>query len=101
MGCDFFRDNTGTLCFSPKNCTGKMIDRYVTIFGINPNNNISLPLEKSDHTDTDDSELLDGEGISKCLSLVESLQWAIFIRCTDIQTSLMTLSSFSVAPRDR
>ena len=61
----FFRDNTGTLYFLSKKYIGEMIDRYVTIFGIKLNNNISLPLEKSEHTDTDGSELLDGEGISK------------------------------------
>ena len=42
-----------------------MIDRYATIFGIKLNNSTSLQLEKSEHTDTDDSELLDGEDISK------------------------------------
>ena len=99
LGCDFFRDELGTLCFSPKKYIGKMIDGYKTMFGSKPKANVTSPLEKGDHPELDDSALLDEDGISKYQSLIGSLQWAISLGRFDIITSVMTMSSFRAAPR--
>ena len=36
LGCDFFRDEDGTLCMAPKKYITKMIDSYVLMFGTKP-----------------------------------------------------------------
>ena len=76
LGCDFFRDELGVLCFSPKKYIEKMVDGYKTMFGANPKGNVSSPLEKGDHPEIDDTHLLDEDGIAKYQSLIGSLQWA-------------------------
>ena len=99
LGCDFFRDGSGTLCFSPKKFIDKMIDGYMTLFKSKPKTNVSSPLEKGDHPELDYSELLDEEGISIYQSLIGSLQWAVSLGRLDIMTAVMTMSSFRAIPR--
>jgi hypothetical protein len=36
MGCDYFRDDTGTLCFGPCKYIEKMLDQYEKMFGAKP-----------------------------------------------------------------
>ena len=48
LGCDFFRDSTGTLAFSPKKYIEKMKDSYIGMFGSAPKE-FSSPLDKNDH----------------------------------------------------
>ena len=52
----------------------KMADGYRTMFGTNPKGNVISPLEKGDHPELDDSNLLDEDGIDKYQSLIGSLQ---------------------------
>lgn len=99
LGCDFFRDKNGILCFSPKKYIEKMIDGYKAMFKVKPKETVLSPLEKGDHPELDNSKLLDEEGISKYQSLIGSLQWAISLGRLDITTAVMTLSSFRAAPR--
>ncbi len=99
LGCDFFRDELGVLCFSPKKYIEKMVDGYKTMFGANPKSNVSSPLEKGDHPEIDDTHLLDEDGIAKYQSLIGSLQWAISLGRFDVQTAVMSMSSFRAAPR--
>jgi hypothetical protein len=47
------------------------------MFGEKPNGNVYLPLEKGDHPELDDLELLDQTGIKNYQSIIGSLQWAI------------------------
>ena len=60
--------------------------------------NCYSPLEKGDHPELDDSELLDATGTQHYFSLIGMLQWAISIGCLDISTAVMTMSSFCAAP---
>ena len=99
LGCDYFRDKTNTLCFSPRKYIEKMIDGYKTLFKSKPKVNVSSPLEKGDHPELDQSEFLDDEGISIYQSLIGSLQWAVSLGRLDIMTAVMTLSSFRAMPR--
>jgi hypothetical protein len=99
LGMDFFRDDDGTLCITPKKYLNKMFDQYKRTFGENPKQNVTSPLEKGDHPELDESELLDEEGITKYQSIIGSLQWAVSIGRFDIQTAVMTMSSFRSAPR--
>ena len=99
LGCDFFRDSEGVLCSAPRKYIEKMTDSYFQMFGSKPKQTYTSPLEKGDHPELDESELLDDEGIAKYQSLVGSMQWAVSIGRLDITTAVMTLSGFRVAPR--
>jgi len=99
LGCDFYRDEHGVLCFGPKKYIEKMEDAYVRMFGKKPKRNISSPLESNDHPELDTSELLDDDGIARYQSIIGQLQWAVSLGRFDVGTAVMTMSSFRVAPR--
>ena len=99
LGCDFFRDSQGTLCFGPRKYIERMYDQYKKLFGKAPPQKCSSPLEKNDHPELDDSPLLGQEDIAKYQSLIGALQWAISLGRFDVATAVMTMSSFRVAPR--
>ena len=98
LGCDFFRDKDGVLCYAPKKYIERMIDNYVRIFGQKPRFATS-PLVKGDHPELDTSDLLDFEKIKIYQSLIGALQWVIQIGRFDIATAVMTMSRFRAAPR--
>ncbi|MEL7196406.1 MAG: reverse transcriptase domain-containing protein, partial [Bacteroidota bacterium] len=99
LGMDFNRDDDGTLRITPDKYIEKIMDNYKRTFGEAPRQNVMSPVEKGDHPELDESEFLDDEGISRYQSLIGSLQWAVSIGRFDIQTPVMTLSSFRAAPR--
>ena len=98
LGCDFFRDDEGVMCFQPKKYIEKMLENYERIFGKMPRKYHS-PLEKGDHPETDTSDLLDEEQTKIYQSLIGALQWVIQIGRFDVCTAVMTLSRFRAAPR--
>ena len=98
LGCDYFRDKDGTLCYGPRKYISKMIGQFENMFGCKPREYTS-PLEKGDHPEVDTSELLDDEGIKKYQTMIGSLQWAVSLGRFDIQTATMTMSRFRAAPR--
>jgi hypothetical protein len=98
LGCDYFRDKNGTLCCGPKKYITKMLDQYQNMFGCKPREYTS-PLEKGDHPEVDDSEMLDNDGIKKYQTMIGCLQWAVSLGRFDIQTATMTMSRFRAAPR--
>ncbi|MFM8621767.1 MAG: reverse transcriptase domain-containing protein, partial [Holophagaceae bacterium] len=99
LGCDFERDKDGTLCMVPRQYIERMIGQYERMFGSKPKTNVTSPLEKGDHPESDKSDLLDPTGIQQYQSLIGSLQWAVTIGRFDITTAVMTMSSFRAAPR--
>ena len=99
LGIDFHRDKNGVLCMSPKKYIEKICESFEIIFGHPPRTNCKAPIEKNDHPELDTSELLDEEFIQLYQSLIGALQWVVSIGCFDVQTAVMTLSSFRVAPR--
>jgi hypothetical protein len=60
---DFIRDDDGTLCLSPVKYIEKLINNYEKLFGENPKQIVTSPLEKGDHPETDTSNFLDNTGI--------------------------------------
>ena len=100
LGNDFFRDESGTLCFGPKKYIEKMAIEYKRLFGSEPKRNVLSPLVKNDHPELDDSPMLDEDGIRKYQSLIGTLQWTITLGRFDVGTAVMTMSSFRVAPRE-
>jgi len=99
LGCDFFRDVEGVLCFAPKRYIDKMVDSYERMFGEKPRQTYSSPLESNDHPEVDDSPVLESEEIRKYQSLIGALQWAVSIGRMDVTTAVMTMSGYRVAPR--
>jgi len=74
LGCDFFRDETGTLCVGPRKYIDRMVQQYKMLFGCKPNHKVTSPLEKNDHPEMDTSPLLGMDDISKYQSLIGELQ---------------------------
>jgi hypothetical protein len=99
LGCDWFRDEDGVLCFAPRKYIVKMIATYERLFGRKPKPYAS-PLTGGDHPEIDDSGLLDLAGVSIYQSLIGSLQWVIQLGRIDICTAVMTMSRFRAAPRE-
>jgi Reverse transcriptase (RNA-dependent DNA polymerase) len=99
LGCDFFRDDDNVLCMAPRKYIDKMVDAYTRMFGEPPKRKYSSPLEKGDHPESDLSPLLNDEGITQYQSLIGMMQWAISLGRFDINTAVMTLSSFAMMPR--
>jgi hypothetical protein len=99
LGMDFIRDPKGMLCIKPKKYIERMLANYERIFGEKPKKSYYSPLDKGDHPELDDSELLDETGIKTYQSLIGALQWVVSIGRFDVQTALMTLSSFRTLPR--
>ena len=99
LGMDFFRDEEGNLCMAPRKYIEKMLGTYERMFGEQPKQVYSSPLEKGDHPEMDTSDLLDATGITNYQSLIGALQWAVSIGRLDITTAVMTLAGFRVAPR--
>lgn len=59
LGCDFFREEDGTLCMAPQKYIEKVSAQYEKIYREKPRTNVRPPLEKGDHPELDSSELLD------------------------------------------
>jgi Reverse transcriptase (RNA-dependent DNA polymerase) len=93
LGCNFFRDEDGVLCYAPKRYILRMLDTFKRPFGKQPKQYVA-PLEGGDHPELDDSELLEIEDIKVYQSLIGALQWVIQIGRFDITTHMMTLSRF-------
>ena len=72
---------------------------YHQLYGIFPPTSPTSPLVENDHPELDVSEFLDEEGIQQYQSLIGSMQWLIAIGRWDIQTAVMSLSSFRAQPR--
>lgn len=98
LGCDYFRDPDGTLCYGPRRYIDKMVADFERMFKERPRP-YSSPLERGDHPEADVSELLDIEGIKQYQSLIGSAQWAVQLGRIDVTTAVMTMSSFRAAPR--
>ena len=102
LGCGFDRDEDGTLCMDPSKYIDKMEESYYEerLFGEQPNDKVLSPLLKGDHPELDTSILLEENDIVEIYqSLIGSMQWAVSIGQWDIQTTVMTLSSFRAQPR--
>ena len=100
LGCDYFREEDGTLCVGPKKYITRMEASYKNHFGTNPSHKVQSPLEKGDHPELDDTPLLDEDGIAKYQSLIGTLQWTITLGRFDVATAVMTMSGFRAAPRE-
>ena len=98
LGCDYFRDKDGVLCYAPRKYIEKCLDNYERLFGSKPRQ-VYSPLNKGDHPEMDTSELLDVEETQIYQSLIGSLQWTIQIGRFDVATAVMSMSCFRAMPQ--
>jgi Reverse transcriptase (RNA-dependent DNA polymerase) len=99
LGMDFTRDNDKTLCISPTMYIDKLVKHYEKTLGMKPNTSVTSPLEKGDHPELNTSDLCTTEPIAQYQSMIGALQWIVTIRRFDINTAVMTMSGFRIAPR--
>jgi len=98
LGCDYERDQDGTLRMQPKKYVLKMKDTYYRLFGENPRS-YNSPLIPNDSPELDETELLEEDDIKKYQTMIGQAQWVIQIGRFDIAVHVMTMSSFRAAPR--
>ena len=98
LGCDYERDEDGTLVQIPRKYIQKMMDQYKQMYGELPPEAKS-PLEKNDHPELDESRLCTPEEIKNYQSMIGALQWLITLGRIDVFTATMSMSRFRVAPK--
>jgi hypothetical protein len=96
---NFHRDDDNTLCISPAKYIDKLIKNSEKLFGMKPSASVTSPLEKGDHPELDTLQLCDADQIAQYQSMIGSLQWIVTIGRFDINTVVMTMSGFRMAPR--
>jgi len=99
LGCDYFYDDEGLLCFAPKKYIEKMELTYRQMFGEKPKGRPRSPLESGDNPELDTSEFLKEDDIKKYQSMIGAAQWVINLGRFDIAVHVMSMSSFRVQPR--
>jgi hypothetical protein len=94
LGANLFRDGKGMLCMAPQKYIERLVSSYEKMFGEKPSAKMSSPLERGDHPELDDTELLDANGIQQYQSLIGSMQWVISLEHFYIAMAVMSMSSF-------
>ena len=69
------------------------------MFKQDPPKNMRTPLEKNDHPELDDTEILNGESLQHYLTMIGQLQWLVTLGRFDIRAHITTMSRFRSAPR--
>ena len=77
----------------------RLIESYRSMFKHDPPKNMRTPLDKNDHPELDDTELLTGESNQHYLTIIGQLQWLVTLGRFDIHAQVTTMSSFRSAPR--
>ena len=65
LGCDYKRDEDGTLAMGLVRYIERMAEGYERTFGTKPRQSYRSPLEPNDHPELDDTTLLEMDGIVK------------------------------------
>ncbi|KAL7572818.1 hypothetical protein ACA910_014673 [Epithemia clementina (nom. ined.)] len=97
LGCKYILDLDGTLAASPKKYIGKILDSYKSMFGEEPKI-FKSPLEKNDHPDLDNTDLVDSNGIQTFMFMIGQLHWTVTLGRFDIMSQVVSLSRFRLAP---
>ena len=68
----------------PRKYIERMVSQYERMFGKKPSSVMTSPIEKNDHPETDESEFLLADDVTKYQSLIGSAQWAVSLGRIDI-----------------
>ena len=99
LGVDYTRDKDQTLVCQPKKYIDRLLESYQSMFKQDPPKNKRTPLEKNDHPELDDTELLTEGSIQHYLTMIGQLQWLVTLGRFDIHAQVATMSRFRSAPR--
>jgi hypothetical protein len=77
----------------------KLAKNYEKLFGMKQNTSVTSQLEKGDLPELATSELSIAEQIAQYQSMIGTLQWIVTIGCLNINTAVMAISGFHMAPR--
>ena len=100
LGCGFVCDSTGTLCMDAGRYVDKMCDNYSRLFPGSPiSKKYRQPLETGNHPKLDVSTFCNKNYIEVYQLMIGSMQWAVSIGQIDIQTAVMSMSSFREKPQ--
>ena len=83
----------------PRKYIDRLIESYHSMFKQDPPKDMRTPLDKNDHPELDDTELLTGESNQHYLTMIGQLQWLVTLGRFDIHTQVTTMSRFRSAPR--
>ena len=75
-----------------------MLEAFEKLFDEKPKK-ASSPLEKNDHPELDESNILSLEDQKKYQSMISALQWVVSLGRFDIAPAVMTMSRFRAEPR--
>ena len=98
-GTDYTRDKDKTLVCQPKKYIERLVDSYHSMFRQDPPKNMRTPLDKNDHPELDDTELLTDESIQHYLPMIGQLQWLVTLGRFEIHAQVTTMSRFRSAPK--
>ena len=99
LGAAYTRDKDNTLFCQPKKYIERLAESYHSMFKQNPPKKMRTPLDKNDHPELDDSELLKGDSIQHYLTMIGQLQWLVTLGRFDIHVQVTTMSRLRSAPR--
>ena len=99
LGCDYDLDPDGTLVAQPKKYISKILESFHQMFPGENLPQVKSPLDKNDHPELDNSELVSDDLITKFMCMVGQLQWAVTLGRYDILAHVMSMSRFRLAPK--
>ena len=99
LSYDYKLGKDSTLMAQPTRYINKILKSYKKMSPDKNLINAKSPLEKNDHPDLDNSELCNEEQITKYMSMIGQLQWAITLGRYDILAQVMSMSRFRLAPK--
>ena len=99
LGADYIEDPDGTFVSQPRKYIDKLDDTYKRLLMMIHQKGYKTPLDKNDHPELDTSEILEGDMVSKYLTMVGQLQWLGTLGRFDLHTQVATMSRFRAAPR--
>ena len=94
LGADYTRDKDKTLVCQPKTYIDRLIESYHSMFKQHPPKNMRIPLDKNDHPELDDTELLTGESNHNYITMIGQVQWLVTLGRLDIHAQVTTMSRF-------
>ena len=98
VGASYTRGNDKTLVCQPKKYIHRLVDSYHSMFKQDPPKNMRTPLDKNNHPEMDDTELLTGKSIHY-FTRIGQLQWLMTLGRFDIHAQVITMSRFRYVPR--
>ena len=97
LGCDYHLDPDGTLVALPMKYISKILDSFQQMIPGETLSQVKSPLDMNDHPELDNSELANEDLITKFMSMIGQLQWAVMLGRYDILAHVMSMSHFTLA----